>query len=55
MTMKKHKMKLCRRMKLERSCCKIKIKMQSAKAKDWCKDWWHEKVVAIGAVTILSQ
>jgi hypothetical protein len=42
-------------MKLERSCCKNKIKMQSAKAKALCKDWWHEKVVAIGAITILSQ
>jgi hypothetical protein len=55
MMMKKHRMKLGRRLKLERSCCKNKIKMQSAKAKALCKDWWHEKVVAIAAVTILSK
>jgi hypothetical protein len=31
------------------------MKMESAKAKALCKDWWHEKVVAIGAATRLSQ
>ncbi len=29
--------------------------MQSAKAKAPCGDWCHEKVVAIGAITILSK
>jgi len=50
MMMKEHKMKLETRMKLKRSCKnKKKCKVQK------CKDWWHEKVVVIGAVTILSQ
>jgi hypothetical protein len=48
--MKKHKMKFGTRMKLKKSCKnKKKCKVQK------CKDWWHEKVVVIGAVTILSQ
>jgi hypothetical protein len=54
MMVKNHRMKLRRRLKLERSC-KNKIKMQSAKAKAPCGDWCHEKVVAIGAITILSK
>jgi hypothetical protein len=45
MMMKKHKMKLGTRMKLKKSCKnKKKCKVQK------CKDWWHEKVVVIGAV-----